>query len=539
MSKLAQLNEKLKTFDVMLDNKIAEVGEKITEAGKQLSGTTVNIRRSIVVDDREGEMKKKLPFLREGYRNKTAKDGKANLDESAPVGSFEYIRQELNEALDDANLFQGKYCYISYVYPEYVIVSCNDDYYQIPYSMDINAAVTFGVPVEVEQYFAPASDADVSEGARSKHKKTILNVNVNLDAELKECKIERTKQAQTIDYVYDDFHSLKETSYDPATGDLEVVIIEAGTNEAKMRHYPVSTIQEAAGAFKGMKMYINHQTTQQEKERPERDLRDWASTIVESWSDGGKAMGRVSIHDAWLRESMKDPVFRGNIGLSINAGGKVSYGKINGKEMQIVEKIIPARSNGPASVDWVTEAGARGRVSRLLKESQSKKDTSMNLNEATFEDLQRENPALVKQLKESVIKEINESAENKKKDAELKEKDERLKKFELKEKSDAQGAKIDAWLKENSKLPEIAKNRIKKSLMATIVDSEEKLKESFTESVTEELAYLNSLTGKGKIKLSENHTAKGANGTSSMKDAEDRLSGRMGIVEKKEGEDQE
>ncbi len=459
--------------------------------------------------------------------------GKVNLSEGAPIGSFEYIRQELNEALDDANLFQGKYCYLLYVYPESVIVSCADDYYQIPYSMDMAGVVTFGGPVEVEQYFAPADDSMAESGARKIKPAT----RKDLATELKESKIEITKKAEQKDFCFDDFYSLKEADYNPDTGELEVIIIEAGTNEHKMRHYPISTIQEAAPMFKGMKMYINHQTAAEEAARPERDLRDWASTIVESWADGAKAKGKVAIHNEWLRESMKDPIFRANVGLSINAGGKISYGKINGKEMQIVEKIIPARSNGPASVDWVTEAGARGRVSRLLKESQTKEDKAMELKEATFADLQRENPSLVAGIKESIIKDLKESEEGKKSAAELKEKNERLAKFELKEKQDAQGAKIDTWLKENASkaLPDVAKNRIKKSLMSDLIADDAKLKEAFGEAVKEELAYLNSLTGKGKIKLSEGSSTTGT--VTPLQEASDRLAGRLGLEKPAEKEE--
>ncbi len=159
--------------------------------------------------------------------------------------------------------------------------------------------------------------------------------------------------------------SLKESVYDQKTGILEkVCLIEAGTNEAKRRHYPKATVEEAAANFKGLKMYVNHPTQAEEQARPERDLRDWGSTILEAWPDNGKAMAKVAIHDPWLKELLADPVARQNIGLSINCRGQFYEGTINGKPMQVVEKILVEKGEHgrKSSVDWVTEPGARGRV---------------------------------------------------------------------------------------------------------------------------------------------------------------------------------
>jgi len=61
--------------------------------------------------------------------------------------------------------------------------------------------------------------------------------------------------------------------------EVEAILISKGTNHNKKRHYPASTLQEAAPHFAGLKMYINHPTKRQEMEMPERNLKDWASTI--------------------------------------------------------------------------------------------------------------------------------------------------------------------------------------------------------------------------------------------------------------------
>jgi len=141
------------------------------------------------------------------------------------------------------------------------------------------------------------------------------------------------------------FISLKEATIDKVKRSVRVVLNRAGTNPLKRRHYPVHTIEEAAPLFKGIKMYLNHATKQDELSRPEGDVKNWASTIQESWHEEGKAMADVHIHDNWLWESMQDPVFRGNIGLSINSKGMGYIGKIDSVDMQIIEKIVAPKSS--------------------------------------------------------------------------------------------------------------------------------------------------------------------------------------------------
>ncbi|QGH73003.1 MAG: capsid maturation protease [Siphoviridae sp. ctCJE6] len=436
---------------------------------------------------------------------------KVDLDENAPVGSFEYLSTILRDALDKVNLFPSMIGrpWLMYTYPEKILVGIDSKYFEIPYQITVDGVTVFGKPVEVEQYYAPK---EVSEADKKKIKEA-----KTLDAELTEANITRTKEAVDMDINIADFVSLKESKFNEETGEVEVVLIEAGTNPAKKRHYPSSTIQEAAPMFRGLKMYLNHPTAKEEMERPERDITQWASTIVESWYDNGMAKGRVAVHDSWLRERLKDSVAREHIGVSINAGGKVSYGKINGEEMQIVEKILFARKNGPVSVDWVTEAGARGRVSRLLKESSTTKENkSMEIKEATFADLQRENPKVVEEITAPLQKQ-------------LKEANDKISAIEKENKINAQKAKVSAWLKESKSLPEPAKERVASEMLRESFDSEEKLKEAFDAKVKSELDYLNKFSGKGKIRMGANSDGHDNNGTSIKESAQMDLEKRMGL----------
>ena len=457
--------------------------------------------------------------------------------EAAPIGSFDYIREKIVNAINDMPVFDpdgdgdnDKYnTYIVSLFPDRVIVASEDAYYEMTYTIGADGVVTLGDPMQVEQYFTATESNVPSFRLKTARPSPMAR-------ELKESGIVITKEAADIDFSGDVgtiTARIKEGSFNPDTGEVDIVIVEAGTNPLKRRHYPISTVREAAGIFAGMKMYINHQTEREERERPERDLRDWVSTIQESNFDGkSAAIGRVYIHDSWLRENMKDPVFAKNVGLSINTGGKISYGKINGEEMQIVEKINPSRSNGSGSVDWVTEAGARGRVLQPIKESASNQETqieetAMTLKEVKLAQLEAENPELVKQIRESAgggdatkLAEANRVIEE----------------FKRKEKLRDQKDVLKKMLKE-SKLPEAAKDRIVDDLSGSVFETEDKLKEALTGKIKTELEYINSISGKGKIKIGSPDAAiKEGTGSDLLKESQASLESRFGIKDKKEEE---
>ena len=155
----------------------------------------------------------------------------------------------------------------------------------------------------------------------------------------------------------------------------------------------------------------------------------------------------------------------------------------------------------------------------------------MDLKEATFEDLKRENPALVECVRKSVM----DSDEIKKTSTDLAEANKRLAALELKEKQSAQGTKVLELLKE-SKLPEIVKNRIVKNLSEKLYENEKDLKEAFEKLHTEELELVNQLSGKGKIKMGS--VKEGAGAKDNVQEATTALMERMGLNEKKD-EDKE
>jgi hypothetical protein len=321
--------------------------------------------------------------------------------------------------------------------------------------------------------------------------------------------------------------SMREAKFNDDFSQVEVTLIEQGCNEQKKRVYPDKTIKEAAPIFKGMKMYLNHPTAKEEAERPERDLKDWVSTITESRYEGGKALGLVAVHDPWLRERLADPVAREHIGLSINAGGKIAIGKFNGKEgYQIVEQIIPARKNGPASVDWVTEAGARGRVNRLLESNRGDRKMS-ELKDATLKEVKLEREDLVEAISKEAVEPVKKELEGLK--TQLQEANGKIKAMEDATKLSAQNAAVEKALKEAQGIPEPSKERIKAQFSKLV---EGNLQESLKSAIASELDYVNKIVGKGKVKTGTNETKS----TDLHESLQKGLDERAGVAEKEKEE---
>jgi hypothetical protein len=439
------------------------------------------------------------------------------IEEALKDGSFQDIEDKVRAAVKASGLFPEKigeqYAngpYIRDMYPDRCVISYEGRLYEIGYAMTDNILV-LGKPKEVVEQYVPVTE----KAGPSK---------------IKEANIEIREAGTTKDFEVSSFISLKEAKFNADFSEVEVVLIEQGTSEAKRRHYPDKTIREAAPIFKNWKNYINHPTPTEEKERPERNLKDWASTIVESYYVDGKAMAKIAVHDIWLRERLADPVARGQLGLSILAGGKISVGKVNGKDgYQIVEAIIPARKNGPPSVDWVTEAGARGRVSKLL-ESRYAGGKKMELENVTMKELKESRQDLV----DAIVKESNAGNTEKvtKLETELKEANTKIAEFNKAQALVKQSEVAETILKE-AKIPEASKDRVRSQVKSGIITAkdEPELKEAIGKLIATELEYVNKLTANGKIKIGA-----AGEGATLKESLQKDLEHRAGIEEPKEAQ---
>ena len=152
-------------------------------------------------------------------------------------------------------------------------------------------------------------------------------------------------------------------------GMVVVDLIREGFGNPRDNHYySRDVLQEAVDRFNGRKMYANHLAPEAQKRLSgmPRDIQDVMGRIREAWLDSDEGTGRavvrgkVSISQPWLWNMVEhDPEL---LGVSLNARGNSRVGIVEGKQAKIVEGIADINS-----VDWVTEAGAGGRVVSLME----------------------------------------------------------------------------------------------------------------------------------------------------------------------------
>jgi hypothetical protein len=64
-------------------------------------------------------------------------------------------------------------------------------------------------------------------------------------------------------------------------------------------------------------MYLNKPTAAERRERPEGSLKDWVSTITETWAEGTKLMARIAVHDPFLKGRLTDPVAKSGLRIEV------------------------------------------------------------------------------------------------------------------------------------------------------------------------------------------------------------------------------
>jgi hypothetical protein len=147
----------------------------------------------------------------------------------------------------------------------------------------------------------------------------------------------------------------------------EVVLISAGWGSSGYYSEEVLSRDIPAIFPVGTHMYLDHPTAQENAERPERSTLDLVGKIVETPRMAGiEAVAVVEIYPHWVPiiEAMKD-----DIGLSIRAMGVADEGDAGGKRGMVIEKLTEG-----ISVDYVTKAGAGGRIGELVESARDQND---------------------------------------------------------------------------------------------------------------------------------------------------------------------
>lgn len=184
---------------------------------------------------------------------------------------------------------------------------------------------------------------------------------------------------------------LQESAYNPTTGKLKIRIIQSGFNKGKGRFYPADVLARDGKIFEGAKMFADHQTDQEAKNRPEGSVHNWVGQITNVRYDAGSTppglVGEAAVIDPPFKAKLEELNKQGllsQMGISIRAAGIASPGRIDGHDTKVVEGLTMARS-----VDFVTYPGAGGQVEAIESE------TEVSLETITLSQLREARPDLV------------------------------------------------------------------------------------------------------------------------------------------------
>ena len=215
----------------------------------------------------------------------------------------------------------------------------------------------------------------VKEAKRGIVGKLLEKLSIELDEPLDE--IEEPGETESKESVSDidiatDFIPLKEKAIG-RDGTMNIKLIAPGWGQSG--YYSEDLLErDGSNAFpRGTKMFWNHPTEDEERQRPERDLRDLAA-VTESAAkylkEGPDGPGLYA--PAKAVSSYKEAIeeLAPHIGTSIMAAGRGKKGEAEGKRGTIVEAIVHGRS-----CDFVTEPGAGGKIVQLF-ESVRNRNTS-------------------------------------------------------------------------------------------------------------------------------------------------------------------
>ncbi|MET0604397.1 MAG: hypothetical protein ABW167_20595 [Baekduia sp.] len=202
-----------------------------------------------------------------------------------------------------------------------------------------------------------------------------------------------------IELGYDMNGDLKAGGVFDAQGRVPLHVIRPGIGKGRGRHlYEAAMLSRDAGKFTGWKMYANHLSPEAKKAANglPRDVRDLGGRVQESWWDPTVPANVAAGHDAggvmgmvrpvkFIRELIDDDPELVEASISAQATGVQPITR-DGQRVWLVEGI---RDRG--SVDWVTEAGAGGRIAPLLQESYAdEEDVQTALLESMSDDFLRE-----------------------------------------------------------------------------------------------------------------------------------------------------
>jgi hypothetical protein len=176
---------------------------------------------------------------------------------------------------------------------------------------------------------------------------------------------------------------------------VKLHVIRPGVGKGRGRHlYEASMLAKNAPKFSGWRMYVDHLSPEARKAAGglPRSVRDYGGRILESWwdpnvpADPKRGYGRGAVvararPARWIRELLEDDP--GAIECSISAQATAVHPvSHNGMRVWAVEGI-----EDRGSVDWVSEAGAGGRIAPMIEAAyESEEAVEMELLESMTDE---------------------------------------------------------------------------------------------------------------------------------------------------------
>lgn len=290
---------------------------------------------------------------------------------------------------------------------------------------------------------------------------------------------------------------------DITNGRVPIKIIQTGWGSSG--YYSEGLLKRDYMLFEGAQMYWNHPKSSDEWERPERDLNDFAAILREvTWQEQGiEGPGLYGVAEVFNRYLPIIEDIGQHIGISIRAIGQGSEGSAEGRDGMIVERFTEVRS-----VDFVTRAGAGGKVVSRFNEAASNKLTPLNILESegqmdlkeALDTIQTQQTALTEAQGKIVTLETD-----------IKTRDEKITALETSVSRYEEAAmvikasEIVSEVLKESELPEVTQERIIKGASSLMVASDGKIDEEATkvaaqEAIKAEAKYLSEITGGAGVK---------------------------------------
>jgi len=157
-------------------------------------------------------------------------------------------------------------------------------------------------------------------------------------------------------------------------GIAHVKVISPG--QGSSAYYKEGQLARDVGAFTGGLSFIDHPGKNEQKDRPERSLRDLVGPIVgtpvyhKEGKDGPGMYGAVKVAEHW-KPFIEE--LGSTLGISLRAGGSAIFESIGGKRTKVAEKFNPG-----AGFDFVTKAGRGGKMVPLLEAATVAADTAVD-----------------------------------------------------------------------------------------------------------------------------------------------------------------